>query len=110
MDLFPTRPTPLPRVATARPTSARTCPGVSRQPRVRPSLRGRQPRTRRARPGLRASGSPVCRAPMAATSTSGAPATSSTAKLRDKALAAAQKLEDEATSLRSSNTERSLEL
>jgi hypothetical protein len=47
---------------------------------------------------------------MAATSASGAPATSSAAKLRDKALAAAQKLEDEATSLRSSNTERSLEL
>ena len=46
---------------------------------------------------------------MAATSASGAPA-ASVAKLRDEALAAAQKLEDEATSLRSSNTERSLEL
>jgi len=47
---------------------------------------------------------------MAATSASGALDASAAAKLRDEALAAAQKLEDEATSLRSTNTERSLAL
>ena len=47
---------------------------------------------------------------MATTFDSGALGASAAAKLRDEALAAAQKLEDEATSLRSTNTERSLAL
>ena len=47
---------------------------------------------------------------MAAASASGALAASDATKLRDEALAAAQRLEDEAAALHSSNSERSLEL
>ena len=45
-----------------------------------------------------------------ATSTSGASTAATAIKLRDEALAAAQKLEEEAASLHSTNTDRSQQL
>ena len=84
-----------------RPTSrAARLPG-----RARPfsSRRDCTPPWPRARPSL-ASMAP------SGNSSSGASAVVTAAKLRDEALAAAKTLEDEAASLRSSNTERSTQL